>query len=752
MSSYAPTEPSSFLPNHQLLSLSLLSATALLLEISLTRLFSTIFYPPYVFAILSLAVLGIGLGAGLATWRGAWRDPARLPLYLIIAGSATLLLLLASVWSSSFDSGRGLLVLVPGPYLFVGLALVTYFSQAPEQSPRLYQADLLGAGVGILLATPLLNWLGGLNGVLLAVPLFGVAALLASGVTRPVMASLFTVGGTLLLLVNLWGGWLDIDMGSLSTRKPITESLAGDGRVIASRWDSFARTDVVDPGEGRPYALYIDGAAGSVIPPAGDTTLLQTDIGFFPFATNRPERVMIIGPGGGLDIWFALRGQAREIVAVEINRASVDLVNQLAEYHGDLYGQPQVRVRIDEGRSVLRREAALYDMIYLSQVVTLAAERSGYALTENTVYTVEAFKEYLAHLEPDGQIALKLYDELTLTRTVTTVVAALSELYGLSEAEALRYILVFLDPDADPPVPLLLVGQQPFSRDDGLGYAGVAAQVGFVPLFVPEVAGSPALEAVLAGRSSMADLAADSGSDVSPTTDDRPFFYQFEPGLPASLRPLLWGAVGVLLVGIFLLFLVQRGYPGPVAWGGPLYFAGLGAGFILLEVTIIQQTRLFLGHPTPAVTLVLAVLLIGGGVGSGWSGRLPARWWPRQLPWLLAVIVALVGLWWLGWPWLAQSMRAGVPAVRMVVVGLSLAPLALLLGVPFPTGLRLAGRFEPADRNVALAWAANGVMTVAGSLLAVSLAMLSGFGSVLFAGAVAYLLALIASLSLVRER
>jgi hypothetical protein len=195
--------------------------------------------------------------------------------------------------------------------------------------------------------------------VLLAVTLFCLTALLVSYSSRWVLPVICSAIGIVILGANLWVGWLDVNMSDLSSGKPITESLTGDGRIIASSWDAFARTDIVDPGAERPYALYIDGAAGSVIPPAGDTTLLKTDIGFFPFATNRPERVMIIGPGGGLDVWFALNGRAKEVVAVEINPASVALVNEWAEYHNDLYHQPQVQVHIDEGRSVLRRKAAL---------------------------------------------------------------------------------------------------------------------------------------------------------------------------------------------------------------------------------------------------------------------------------------------------------------------------------------------------------------------------------------------------------
>ena len=760
--------------SRQQLSLALLSGSGIFLEIALTRLFSTLFYSPYVFAIISVAILGLGLGAALATGRAAWRQPRRLPLYLVLAGYASLILLLAAVWTASLDLRGGLLALVTLPYLFIGLALATLFSAAPANSPDLYRTDLLGAGLGAVLAIPFLNLLGGINSIMLAAGLLGLAALvgwprLKPGRARSSLKSRLALAGSPLslsglviiaLFANLTPGleWLSLDMSRLASAKPITQSLAAGGQIIDTTWDSFARTDLVDPGEGRPYELYLDGAAGSVVPRTGDLNLLRTDIGFFPFATAQPKQVLVVGPGGGLDVWFGLNSRAQRITAVEVNPASVDVVNEFGPYNGNLYRQAGVEVLIDEGRSVLRREGRQYDLIYLSQVVTLAAERSGYVLTENAVYTVEAFKEYLAHLQAGGQIALKLYDELTLTRAMVTAVTALREARGLSDAEAMAHLAIFLDSDADPAIPLLLVRDQPFSRDEAVSLAGVAAQIDFAPLFVPGVAGGPSLQRVLDGAEPLSSIVANSPSDVSATRDDRPFFYEFEPGLPLSLLPLLWGLGAISLAGLVALIIIQRPFSQGVVRYAPIYFAALGLGFIMVEITLIQQTRLFLGHPTLAVTTVLAVLLIGGGIGSHLAGR----WWAgaepdqnsvpdRKFVWPLAGIVLMVILWLLIWPWLNQAFLASTTLIRIVIVSISLLPLALLLGIPFPSGLRLVGQFEHGDRHVALAWAVNGAMTVVGSAGAVVIAILAGFSSVLWVGAGAYVIAALVAYLVLRS-
>lgn len=389
-----------FLP----LGIGLLSMGSLVLEVVLTRLFSTLFYPPAVFAVLSLAILGIGLGAAFATWKKRARQLSRLQTYLTLAAiSASLIPLFASVVKLHL----GLYILVPFPFLFIGTSLTTLFSNAPAKSPQLYFADLVGAGTGALLAIPALNALGGLNAVLFAGAVLGLAGLLLPHPTtswKPLVA----VGILVFTLAsNAIFHWFDIPIRELQAGKPIQESLASDdSTIIQTEWDAFARTDLVDSGNGSPYRIYMDGAAGSVMPPHENNEFLWRDIGFFPFATEQPERVFIIGPGGGLDVWFGLQSNAKEIIAVEVNPASVSLVREYAHYNGDLYNQKEVQVVVDEGRSVLRRDDRKYDLIFLSQVVTLAAERNGYALVENNSYTVEAFQEYLSHLTPEGKSAL----------------------------------------------------------------------------------------------------------------------------------------------------------------------------------------------------------------------------------------------------------------------------------------------------------------------------------------------------------
>lgn len=727
------------LRSSQAFTVGMITLAGLMLEIGLTRLFSVLFFPPTVFAILSLAILEIGWGAALVLGISGGREAARAPLYLGLGGASVVVITAVSTIPALQLTLFGLVIL---PYLFIGMALTTIFSLHPRRSPQLYLADLIGAGIGAMLAVPLLNWLGGLNGVLVTAVLLSLAGVVLSGrITArfPILMAALTV---LCLTMNLVFSWLNLDMGRLPAGKPIAESLAGDGAVIASRWDACARTDLVDPGDGGPYRLYMDGATGSVMPPAAENDFLIRDIGFFPFATEQPERVFLIGPGGGLDVWFALQSGAAEIVGVEVNPASVALVRDFADYNGDIYGRSNVTMIIDDGRSVLQRDDSQYDLIFLSQLVTLAAERSGYALVENSAFTVEAFGEYLSHLTPEGQIGLKLYDEPTLTRALSTALTALKQ-QGLaaSDQEGWQHTIALLDGSADPAVPLLIISKAPFSREDSLSLGAVAQQVGFTPLFLPGVAAQPPLDRVAAGTMPLADVLADGDNDLSPTTGNRPFFYQFERGIPQSLQPLLIGMVVTLILGASLVMIYQRGKIGRRrAVAALLYFAGLGLGFISIEIGIIQQTRLFLGHPTTAVTVVLATLLISGGIGSGLGGRLLGDKKGLVLEPLLGVIVFLA-LWLLLWPRVEEMFLGARLFLRVLVVIAGLIPLGFMMGIPFPLGLRVVagwGGAGWAGRQVALDWTVNGVMSVAGSILAVTLAVHLGDSNVVLAGGVSY--------------
>ena len=715
-------------------SLALLTGGGLLFEIALTRLLSVLFFSTYSYLVLSIAVLGLAAGAALASLSGGAREPRNWPFWASLAGLAGVVLTLYALSGEASGLRFVLLALTVLPYLFTGVTVTAIFARHPEASPRLYLADLAGAGAGALLALPLIDLLGGPGGMLAAALALALAALLLAPRSLGSLLTALLVAATLVMHAS--GGGPRLALETLATPKPIRETLQQGATVAETRWNAFARTDLVHFQERDRYLIYLDGGAGSVVPDASRPETWLGDIGSLAFAVEPPESAFLVGSGGGLDIALARNFGSRRIVAAEINEAAVELTRGLEEHAGDLYGAG-TELLIDDGRSALRRLGGEFDLILLSQVVSGVAEARGLALVENGLYTVEAFSTYLEHLAPEGRVALKLYDELTLTRAMATALAALQR-RGASLPEAARHLFAALDTSARPPVPLLIVNGTQLDRSQAISWARTAEDRNFALLYVPGLLGPPQLERILSGEAGLEALTESGGGiDLRPTTDERPFFYQFERGLPRALRPLAW-SLGALLVILLLLVVSAQLRQGRERLLAPPMVAALGAGFMLVEIGVLQRAQLLIGHPTLTLATVLAVMLLGAACGSGLAGRCPPG---REHRWVAAagVVATLLILGFsLAWPPASSSISSFPAAGAAAGTALMVLPLAVSLGFPFPLLLRSLGRHGPAQ--VAAAWTVNGVSSVAGAVGATALAIAWGFDTVSLAAAASYLL------------
>jgi hypothetical protein len=247
--------------------------------------------------------------------------------------------------------------------------------------------------------------------------------------------------------------------------------------------------------------------------------------------------------------------------------------------------------------------------------------------------------------------------------------------------------------------------------------------------------------------------------DISPTTDDRPYFFNFskwnrlfssskhlkEHTAVSQGNPLFIFAqllVSTILALAFILLpvvLFMRKEINRTHLGRFLvYFTGLGMGFIAIEITLMQKLVLFLGHPLYSITVTLFSMLVFAGIGS----MLSNRWFHSPTPWAWAVpvgLAVLLGIFILFSPAMVEAWIAWSTMARIIVCIVILAPISLLLGVPFAYGIRLLNRFNPTI--VPWAWAVNGSMTVIGSILAVILSMNLGFNAVMITAILIYFLA-----------
>ena len=809
------------------LAIFLVSFAVLLSELLLTRIFSVTMFYHLSFMVVSLAMLGFGASGLLVTLLPRRFPEEKLP------GQAALSALLFGITSvvavgicfqlrisleTSFANWAriGLTYVVCAvPFFFGGMTVSLILTHNARAANRLYFFDLVGAAAGCVALVPATNSLGAPSAILLAA---GIAAAGAAVLARGRWALRSRLAGTLAALL--------IVVAFVNSRLQIYDVRFVKGvaqePTLALAWNSFSRVEVRgDPEQmWTPHQASFPGFSSRldpeyVVPEVGlvydadastqitwfDGNLarlghLAFDVSSAAYHLRRYGRVLVIGPGGGRDILTALSMGSGPVTGVEINPITVELMrSRFRTYSGGLYtGYPGVTVVNDEGRSFLRHGNERYDLIEASLVDTWAASAAGaYALTENNLYTVEAFEDYLDHLSDDGIVCFnRWFPQLPLEslRVVNLAREALRRRGVTNPAAHVMVVRTDSNETLSSSLGSIMVKRSPFTAAEVAALRAFADDMGFVVPYAPAPAPPPEDAAFehdfydLLGPGGDAYVAGFS-YDLTPVWDDRPFFFSRVPvaawianklglsgsprgGAPLDLggQTLLISLVATGLATALLLFLPwvagrraarrTRGGPGadrgdatPLAtgrgWLWALYFLGLGLGFILIEIVLIQRFSLFLGYPVYSLSVVLFTMLLATGIGSLASGRLTARGLPRALGTLALALVAYAAFL---PPLLASARGAGI-AVRIAIAVATIAPLGLLMGVPFATGVRQAG--GEAKGLVPWAWAVNGGASVFGSTLTVLVSMTFGFTASFVAGAVCYALSFLAAAVLSRR-
>lgn len=745
-------------PASHVAAVALLAGGGIAYEIALTRLLSALLAYAWVAPVLAVALLGVGLGAALVTASPRLRAPTAAQAFAGLAAVSAVLALPAWLWAVASSTPLLGLAMPLVAYTCLGAATAAVLSWHPPSAASLLRADYGAAAVAAAVTPWLLSTLGlGVPGTMVLIALapgLAAVALWRSGSREipggPALGSNAALAASLLGLAAVPLGVLALAVGSLSvdpaahmSSKPVSLALARGGTVVTTRWDATARTDLIRTPDGARY-LYMDGGAGSLVA-TSDPAAWWTDVGAFAFAIAPAESAFLIGPGGGLDVAQARAHGVERVTAVEVNAASVDLVRRLGAATGRVYDD-STRVVIGDGRRVLAQGDEAYDVITLANVVTGAAELRGAALTESLVYTVEAFREYLSHLEPDGRLALKLYDELTLTRALATALAALvSGGYAENEAAAMSHLFAVLDVSDSAAVPLLVVRRKSFTPQEAVSAARVAEARGWSLLLVPGLLTPPPLRPLAEGRSDLGELVAATDADIAPTHDASPYFFSFEPGVPRPVRRL--GIVAVVALALLVagaLMVGRSGGKGVARW--PLYLGAvwLGAGFLLVELAALPTLQRTIGQPAWSLSAALGAVLLGGAVGAALAARTrpggtatAAGGSRREIAGPALLAAATVGSWSLVAPWLHERLAATPPAVSGAVLTAALALAAVPMGLPFPRLLRTLG----SPPGVAIALALSGFAAVVAGAAAGWLSHAAGTPAVAAAAAIAYLLA-----------
>lgn len=728
-----------------LISLAVVTYSLFTFEIMVTRLFSAIMLYHFVFVAVSLAILSIGLG-GIYVFKRVRNTKGRNKdhLYQSLMKNSSLLMAVSIpvntlvVYKIPYNQLLFFpyLILAAVPFIAAGIFISSAFKQFSGWSHVLYFSDLLGSAMGGVIVVQLINYYSMLRVSLMLslLPLLVYIFFNWFGSSRKkTRTAAASAAWMLLVAVVMAGGpYIDNWTGNFKAYNGGAKVLGklDNPQILFTTWNAFARTDVVKTNDPDKMFVMLDGSAGSyMVRFDGDwnkVDYLKKEAGYIPFITRKSEAVLLIGPGGGLDILLAKMAGAKNIDAVEINPGTVKATEYFSEYSGNPYRLPGVNTYIRDGRTFAQLTQKNYDVIYLSKVMTQASEAMGYALSENYVYTLEAFNTYLNRLNRDGRIAMVLHDERDLQKAMATAVKALTD-RGLTADEAFnRMAVVAGNQDGNSHshgvmYPLLLIKNDPFTAEESRVLMQAINQSGQSALLVPGIIDKTGM------------LPANNGAalaKVKPATDDSPFFYNNGGG-----------TVSFLLVTLLVVLLVGKKYFGFIMGRKAKvstythYFMLLGVGFMLIEVPLVQKFVLYFGHPTTAFTVVIATLLLFGGMGSIIGKRLPANTGIRYAALVIAGYSAILAF---ALPWIFSAWSGNLLFDKIAVTLLVLGPLGLMMGVPFPSGLMLLAKKFPED-FIPLMWGVNGWMSVAGSILAMIVAMLLGFKWSLALGAVAYI-------------
>jgi len=763
----------------------LTSFSIIAFEISLSRILSVLLSYHYVFVVVSLALLGLGMGGMFVHFlrprvpieekRGAVLASFSSIFSLSIALSIILVIKLGY---------RGIIqinilvycILLLIPFFLAGVILAEAYRIFAAISTKIYGADLIGSASGSFGVILFLNFVASTSTALILSLVASVAAVFfAMGGPRKnervlilSAATFFTV--SIILVVSFFNGhqW-DIPIGK-NPNKEIHDALRSfGGKIVETRWSAFGRTDLIKFKDYPDHMdIYIDGTAGSPMyrfngkvndPNPAVSRLKTTFPGYFPFLFFQEEEknnALLIGPGGGRDILLALMGGVQEITGVEINKDLVDLVRQYSWFNGNIYtGLKNVNIIVGEGRNFLQRQGEAYDLIMLSLPVTNTSRSlEGYALTENYLFTTESMDDYLDHLKDEGRLLFVGHNDAEILRLLSVSLAALRK-RGVPVEKAMNQIYIVGSDD----YLVFVLKKTPFKPTtvfqmyQAIRHFELESMLSYFPYIKEAGAINPALMALGSGGITLEDLEAmvrERGYDISPVEDNRPFFYKFEVGIPESVALVFWLSVILfaLIIGIPPVYgwkrsIQERAFLNnkrsfkKVLLRSAVLFSMLGMGFMLIEISFIQRFILFLGHPVLSLIVLLFSLLAGAGIGSLWSGRFSSDQITKGISLSSLLIVGTVLVYTYCLPMLFNQLLGLSIAARVSITVIILIPLGFLMGIPFPLGIKWLK--EKTLRNcIPWMWGINGASSVLGSTMTIVIAISFGFTEALLISAGCY--------------
>jgi spermidine synthase len=802
----AATSPPS--PRRYFAAAFLVAFATLVAQILFHRIISAKLQNSYAFLVISLTMLGFACsGVILSRYLARWSD--RLDelvalwtaLFVISSLGSAVIFYHAPTGLLSFASqGEFVLVLLrtlplallfAAPFLFAGLSLGLLLACERLPTQAIYCWDLLGSALGAVAVLPAIAVLG-VESALLALCGFEVVAIALLLRPRPRGSQAWMAAAAAAVLAGVaWRGPAFAMRFQDGTYLAGASDPASHIRIEEIRWDPVSRIEVsaIDPPDPSQvefpalvgtnpqflshfrkvltqnnfaftYALAYDGVPSSL---AGIEDTIYAAA--YEAAPRPAPKVAIIGVGGGFDVLTALRFDARQITGIEVNGATLDILQRdFAAYFAPWVTDPRVTLVHADGRNYLKQTPERFDIVQLSGVDSYSGTAgAAYVFSENYLYTREAVELYLSRLTDDGVINIMRLEQSPPREMLRVLATALAALRSQGIDRPAEHLAVVEQRDGH--FAAVLIKRQPFTRAEEDHLAAWAGRNRNLTLLLsPHHRAPRSIFQILIDQGSPEREAALMEAwphDIRPATDDRPFFFHFSRWrhLPLLFSHTPWAAMPnmrrqVPVMEITLLVLLGLiGFIAAACTWLPLrlappsagvalaparfgfVFAGTALAYLAVEVAMLQKFGLFLGHPNYSLSVVLAGLLFATGIGALNAGRLARRLrGPRAVSYLFALVV--MGEVALVFPHL-NSWTIDLLGLRVLVVLALLFPLGALMGTFIPLAVDQLKAIAPGA--VPWAWGINGVFSVVAPILSIAFSMTFGIDALLLAAIPIYL-------------
>lgn len=774
----------------------LIAFTTLALEITLTRILSVTTWYHLAFFAIGVAMLGMTAGATTVYLRSAWFTPSRLQRtvaqaclgYALLTPPALLLILM--IPAGFHRSVMGLVsiiaiaVICALPFYCSGVAVSAILTKSHLPIGRLYASDLIGASLGCLFVLGGLEVLDAPSLVLLSSAIGAMAAYaFARQTASQALRRLSLIVGVLLAIAT------PLNAATMYGIQPLVVKGQLDGVEwhLLDRWNSFSRVVVYKGAEAPPqywgpspkapqepiyqYGMVIDGLAGTTMrkfATNADIEHLRFDVTNAAYYLRPQGGAAIVGVGGARDIQSALLFGHEKVYGIDVNPIFIDLLqNEFRDFAG-VANRKEVTLVVDEARSFLSRTDQRFAVIEMSVIDTFAATGAGaFSLSENALYTVEAWQVFLNRLTDDGIFTVsRWYNPTNIGETGRAASLAVAALLRLGVTDPSQHIAML----ATDKISTLLVSKQPFTAQEIAALQQLSADLVFEPVMIPGITPNHEVLARIAAATSPEGLTQAISQETlnyAPSTDEQPYFFnmlrldriQWQMVFGASDEQLGTGGgnlkatltLGTMILTLFVLTLATIVFPllfwqqrddqsqgmSPGFAYGAVYFSLIGAGFMFVEIALAQRLSVFLSHPVYALGIVLFTIIASTGIGSYLSDYLPLTRAPWVFLYPVLMAAAIFGVQSVLSSLLVNMITAAILTKTLTAI-LVILPLGLLMGLFFPTGMKLAQSTNAAEAP--WYWALNGIWGVLCSSIAVFISIYISVSLNFMIAAVCYVL------------